>query len=113
MESLLKKISIEEIDNKSYHLTLYEPAEKAVLTHYLHNYPNGVSEFYEKDALKVLDSFVEYKNTNSQTTLNKEIAFQQLLFEVENVPFPTPTFHPKGFRDKVPVEAPGVAPCAD
>ncbi|MEG2308074.1 DNA cytosine methyltransferase [Chryseobacterium sp.] len=85
-----EKISIEEFDNKSYQIRLVEPfeEEKAILTHYLHNIHNGVSEYYKKEALTVIKDYIEYKNEN-QISIVEEEALQQLLFEVENVPFPT------------------------
>ena len=83
------KVSIEEFDGKNYQITLVEPEDKAVLTHYLHNVNNGVSKHYKKDAIKVLKNFVEYKE-NENIQIVQEEALQQLLFEVENVPFPTP-----------------------
>ncbi|MBL1281345.1 MAG: DNA (cytosine-5-)-methyltransferase [Fluviicola sp.] len=83
------KISIEEFDNKNYQIRLVEPEDKAVLTHYLHNVHNGVSKHYKEDALKVIKNFVKYKQ-NASISIVEEEALQQLLFEVENVPFPTP-----------------------
>lgn len=84
------KISIEEFDGKNYQIKLVEPYDKALITHYLHNYRNGVSTHYKKDAIKVLKKFVAYKQKKEQISVVAEDALQQLLFEVENVPFPTP-----------------------
>ena len=42
------KVSIEEFDGKNYQITLVEPEDKAVLTHYLHNVNNGVSKHYKR-----------------------------------------------------------------
>lgn len=86
-----ERISIEEFDDKSYQIRLVEPfdEEKAVLTHYLHNIQNGVAENYRKEALSVLKNYVEYKKENG-VSIVAEDALQQFLFEVENVPFPTP-----------------------
>ncbi len=86
----MQNISIEEIEGKEYKLTFFDSfMDKAILTHYLHNFHNGVSKFYQKDALKVLNNFIEYKIKQNET-IKVEEALQQLLFEVENVPFPTP-----------------------
>ncbi|QTD36616.1 DNA cytosine methyltransferase [Polaribacter batillariae] len=82
-------VSIEEFDVKNYQIKLVEPEAKAVITHYLHNVYNGVSKHYKKDALKVLKKFVKYKQ-DENISIVEEDALQQLLFEVENVPFPTP-----------------------
>lgn len=91
-------IGIEEFDGVNYPIVLNEPEDKAVLTHYLHNVGNGVSKHYEKDALKVLENFVQYKEKNN-VSIVQEVAIQQLLFEVENVPFPTPKNHSFKFID--------------
>jgi DNA (cytosine-5)-methyltransferase 1 len=53
------KISIQEFDNKGFNLKTVEPFDKAIITHYLHNYRNGLSKHYKSDAVKVLKKFVE------------------------------------------------------
>lgn len=91
-------VSIDEIDSKNYPLSLVEHEDKAVLTHYLHNFKNGISKHYKKNALKVIKNFVEYKENENLSILEEE-AIQQLLFEVENVPFPTLENHTFKFID--------------
>ena len=95
-----EKISIEEFDDKSYQIKLIEPLEeeKAVLTHYLHNIHNGVAKYYKDEALSILKNYVEYKSENKISVVEEE-ALQQLLFEVENVPFPTPENYKFRFID--------------
>jgi DNA (cytosine-5)-methyltransferase 1 len=99
--NLKEQISINEFDGKRFQIRLVEPEnnEKAVLTHYLHNIHNGVSKHYKKDALKVLKDFVEYKIEEESISMVAEDALQQLLFEVENVPFPTPKNYKFKFID--------------
>lgn len=88
---LKENISIDEFDGKRYQIRIVEPNnDKAVLTHYLHNIHNGVAKYYKKDAVKVLDDFIAYKQEEENLSIVAEDAMQQLLFEVENVPFPTP-----------------------
>ena len=100
---LKESISIDEFDGKRYQIRIVEPNindnSKAVLTHYLHNYRNGISKHYKKDAEKVLKDFVEYKKVEEQINIVAEDALQQLLFEVENVPFPTPKNYSFKFID--------------
>lgn len=98
---LKEKISIDEFDGKRYQTRLVEPNnnEKVVLTHYLHNIHNGVSKYYKEDALEALNNFVEYKKEEEKLTIVAEDAIQQLLFEVENVPFPTPENYTFKFID--------------
>lgn len=98
--SLKQTISINEFDGKSYQIRLVEGIEdKAVLTHYLHNYRNGVKKHYEKDAISTLKNFVEYIQEEKDLSIVAESALQQLLFEVENVPFPTPENYSFKFID--------------
>jgi DNA (cytosine-5)-methyltransferase 1 len=100
LENIKQNISIEEFDVKSYQVRLFgDIEEKAVLTHYLHNYRNGVKKHYEKDAISTLKKFVEYKQINQELPIVAEDALQQLLFEVENVPFPTPENYTFKFID--------------
>ncbi len=95
-----EQISIDEFEGKRFQIRLIEPSDgMAVLTHYLHNINNGVSQIYKKDALKALDEFVKYKTETENKQLVKEEALQQLLFEVENVPFPTPVDYSFKFID--------------
>jgi len=97
---LNEKISIEEFDHKKYQIRLIEPHEdeKAVLTHYLHNIHNGISKHYKKDALKFVKKYIDLINENN-FSISAEDALQQLLFEVENVPFPTPENYSFKFID--------------
>ena len=99
MIEVRQKVSIEEFDGKNYQIKVVEPYDKALITHYLHNYRNGVSKHYKKDAEKVLNNFVEYKETEEKISIVAEDALQQLLFEVENVPFPTPKNYSFKFID--------------
>jgi DNA (cytosine-5)-methyltransferase 1 len=98
---LREKISIDDFDGKRFQVRLIEPSdnEKAVLTHYLHNIHNGVSKHYKTDAINVLNEYVSYKQDEENANILAEEALQQLLFEVENVPFPTPENYTFKFID--------------
>lgn len=98
---IVEKISIEEFDNKKFKIRFVseEDSKTAVLTHYLHNFYNGGSKYYKKDALTALNEFVEYKIIEENISMVAEDAIQQLLFEVENVPFPTPNNYKFKFID--------------
>lgn len=91
-------VSIEEFDSKNYLKKLIEPEDKALITHYLHNFYNGLSKHYQKNALEALKNFIQYKQ-NENISIVQEEALQQLLFEVENVPFPTPQNYTFKFID--------------
>lgn len=99
--NLTEQISIDEFEGKRFQIRLIEPIEnkKAVLTHYLHNIHNGVSKHYKDDALEVLNEFISFKQEEENLSLVAEDALQQLLFEVENVPFPTPSNYKFKFID--------------
>lgn len=96
-----EQISIDEFDGKKFKIRFVEEDDnrKAVLTHYLHNYHNGVKTHFEKEATKYLDQIVEYKNEEENLNLVSDVALQQLLFEVEDVPFPTPKDYTFKFID--------------
>ena len=96
-----EKVSINEFNGKKFQVRLLEPEDygKAVLTHYLHNIENGVSQHYKKDAEKYLEEFVSYKNEEEKANVVSDVALQQLLFEVNNVPFPTPENYKFKFID--------------
>lgn len=94
-------ITIDEFDGKKFKIRFIEEEDnrKAILTHYLHNYHNGVKKHYEKEALNYLNQIVEYKNSTENSNIVSDVALQQLLFEVENVPFPTPKDYTFKFID--------------
>lgn len=96
-----EKISIDEFDGKKFKIRFVENVDnkKAVLTHYLHNYHNGVKKHFEEEAKQYIREIVEYKNEEEKLNLVEETAVQQLLFEVENVPFPTPENYTFKFID--------------
>lgn len=96
-----EEISIDEFDGKKFKIRFVEEEDnrKAVLTHYLHNYRNGVKKHFEKKANQYLNQIVEYKNEVENTSIVSDVALQQLLFEVENVPFPTPKNYDFKFID--------------
>lgn len=100
---LIEKISIEEFDGKHYQIRLVEPGlarhKKALITHYLHNISNGISGHFKKEAEKALKEYIAYKNEEENISLAEEDALQQLLFEVNNVPFPTPNNYSFKFID--------------
>lgn len=98
-----EKISIDEFDGKRFQVRLVEPSstnhKKAVITHYLHNIDNGVSKHFKKEAEKALKEYVTYKNEEENLSIVAEDALQQLLFEVNDVPFPTPENYKFKFID--------------
>lgn len=100
---LKEKISIDEFDGKRFQIRLVEPnlsnQKKAVITHYLHNIDNGVSKHFKKEAEKAIKEYVTYKNEEESLSLVAEDALQQLLFEVNDVPFPTPENYTFKFID--------------
>lgn len=99
--NLKEKISIDEFDGKKFRIRFVEEDDnrKAVLTHYLHNFRNGVKYHFEKEAKEYLKQIIEYKNQEENLSIASEVALQQLLFEVENVPFPTPENYSFKFID--------------
>jgi DNA (cytosine-5)-methyltransferase 1 len=90
---LKENISIEEFDGKKFQIKIIEPIsvnhKKAVITHYLHNINTKVGKHFEKEALKYIKQIVDYKQEEGERLIAADSALQQLLFEVESVPFPT------------------------
>ena len=93
------KVSINEFDDKNCQIKIIHSYDKALITNYLHNYSNGVIKHYKEDAEKVINNFVEYKEMEENSSIVAEDVLQQLLFEVENVPFPTPENYTFKFID--------------
>lgn len=61
---------------------------RAILSHYFHNYNNGVAKHFEKHAFNIIDNFLSKKN--SEYNIDKNNIIQILSKEVNNVLFPTP-----------------------
>ncbi|KAF2332217.1 DNA (cytosine-5-)-methyltransferase [Flavobacterium ginsenosidimutans] len=96
-----EKINIDEFDGKKFKNRFVEEDDnrKAVVTHYLHNYHNGVKDHFEEEAAHYIKQIVEYKNEEEKLNMVSDSALQQLLFEVEDVPFPTPENYTFKFID--------------
>lgn len=94
---LKEKISLETFGDKRFRIKLFEPDNnnEAVITHYLHNSKNGVSNFYKKDAIAFTKEILEYKYPEEVIT-NKvaEEALQYGIFDTFDIPFP-PIENPK------------------
>ncbi|MFZ4377775.1 MAG: DNA cytosine methyltransferase, partial [Saprospiraceae bacterium] len=73
--------------------------KKAVITHYLHNIDNVVAKHFKKDALKYIKEYVQYEEEENNLSMVAEDALQHLLFEVNDVPFPTPENYKFKFID--------------
>ena len=96
-------ISISEFAGKKYKVRLVEtdPIEQkqAIVTHYLHNINNGASKYFKKEAEKTIKQYIKYKKEEENLSIVAEDAMQQLLFEVNNVPFTTPQNYTFKFID--------------
>lgn len=91
---LKESISFEDLGHKKFKITLIEQANtegEAAFSHYLRNHKNGVSQFYKKDAIEYIKSYVKYQFPEEECT-NKaaEEALQYLLFKQNDIPFPAP-----------------------
>ena len=88
---LREKIEISDFDGKKIKIKLGDDVDnrKAIITHYLHNINNGAAKGFKDEAIEYIKEVAEYKQYNEEPTILAEDAMQQLLFEVENVPFPT------------------------
>ena len=94
---LIEKISLEKVFEKEYKIKIIEPEnnKEAIITHYLHNNKNGVSQFFKKDAIKFTKEILQYKYPEEEiTNLVAEEALQYGIFETFDVPFP-PVENPK------------------
>jgi len=88
---LKEKISLEKVFEKEYKDKLIEPKsnKEAVITHFLHNSKNGVSQFFKKDAVKYAKEILEYKYPEEEiTNIVAEEALQYGIFDTFDVPFP-------------------------
>jgi DNA (cytosine-5)-methyltransferase 1 len=89
----INNIELCDLANSKLHKKISEDKfGYAALTHYLHNYKNGVSKKYKGTALKQVQRLLEYKNPSTNITQNvADKALQYLLFNLHKThPFPEP-----------------------
>ncbi len=94
---LKEKISLEKVFEKEYKIKLVEleSNKEAVITHFLHNSKNGVSQFFKKDAVKYTKEILQYEYPKEEiSNIVAEEALQYGIFETFDIPFP-PVENPK------------------
>lgn len=94
---LKEKISLEKVFAKEYKIkpVELESNKEAVITHFLHNSKNGVSQFFKKEAIKYAKEILQYEYPNRKISINvAEEALQYGIFDTFYVPFP-PVENPK------------------
>lgn len=94
---LKEKISLEKVFEKEYKVKLVEleSNKEAVITHFLHNSKNGVSQFFKKDAVKYTKEILQYEYPKEEiSNIVAEEALQYGIFDTFDVPFP-PIENPK------------------
>ena len=94
---LKEKISLEKVFEKEYKVKLVELEnnKEAVITHFLHNSKNGVSQFFKKDAVKYTKEILQYEYPKEEiSNIVAEEALQYGIFDTFDVPFP-PVENPK------------------
>ena len=94
---LKEKISLEKVFEKEYKVKLVEleSNKEAVITHFLHNSKNGVSQFFKKDAVKYTKEILQYEYPKEEiSNIVAEEALQYGIFDTFDIPFP-PVENPK------------------
>lgn len=89
---LKEKISLEKVFEKEYKIKLVEleSNKEAVITHFLHNSKNGVSQFFKKDAVKYTKEILQYEYPKEEiSNIVAEEALQYGIFDTFDIPFPS------------------------
>lgn len=94
-------IMIEAFDNKKFKLRFVENIDnkKAIVTHFLHNFQNGIGNHLEEEAFQYLDEIIEFKNETDNLNLDRNDVVQKIQENIINVPFPTPDNYEFTFID--------------
>lgn len=88
---LKEKISLEKVFEKEYKIKLVEleSNKEAIITHFLHNSKNGISQFFKKDAVKYAKEILQYHYPDTEiSNIVAEEALQYGIFDTVEVPFP-------------------------
>lgn len=82
---------IEAFDNKKFKQRFVENNDnkKAIVTHFLNDFQNGIENRLEEEAFQYLDELVEFKNDTNNLNLEVNDVLQQIQEELTNVPFST------------------------
>ena len=92
-----EKISLEKVFERDYRSKLIEleSNKEAVITHFLHNNKNGVSQFFKNDAIKYTKEILQCEYPKNEISNHvAEEALQYGIFETFDIPFP-PVENPK------------------
>jgi DNA (cytosine-5)-methyltransferase 1 len=95
--NLKDKISLDKVFEKEYKVKLVELEnnKEAVITHFLHNSKNGVSQFFKNDAIKYTKEILQYEYPKEEiSNIVAEEALQYGIFDTFEIPFP-PVENPK------------------
>lgn len=92
---------IEAFDNKKFKQRFVENNDnkKAIVTHFLNDFQNGIENRLEEEAFQYLDELVEFKNDTNNLNLEVNDVLQQIQEELTNVPFSTPENYSFTFID--------------
>lgn len=95
----IKRVDIDIVRNCCVKKPTGDFLSSAIVTHYLHNYDNGISKHYKYDALNIIDNFISHTKKEHNICLEQNNVIQELLTEVSEAPFPTPKNHLFTFID--------------
>lgn len=84
---VLEKLSLDKIRNDRKNPIDNFDVKDAVITHYLHNNKNGVSQFYKRDAVKFTNEILKNYTSKDYFQPVTENNFQIGLFNYDNIPF--------------------------
>lgn len=91
---VLDNLSLEKIRNDRKNPISNFDLKDAVITHYLHNNKNGVSKFYQEDAISYANEIIQNYVAEDSSFFTIEKSIQNELFKIDNIPFP-PVKNPK------------------
>lgn len=89
----IEKMKLKKDDNN----VINQDNQKAIITHYLNNKNNGTSGQYKDKALSYVNSWLN--DEDLEISIAAEEALQLLLFEINDVPFPSPNNYNFKFID--------------
>ena len=95
--NLNEKISLEKVFEKEYKIKPIEleSNKEAVISHFLHNSKNGISQFFKKDAIKYTKEILQYEYPREEiSNIVAEEVLQYGIFDTFDIPFP-PIENPK------------------
>ncbi|RLD56283.1 MAG: DNA (cytosine-5-)-methyltransferase, partial [Bacteroidetes bacterium] len=94
-----KNVRLKELSENNFKFKILESYDNAIISHYLQDDQIGNSDLLRRDAKKIIKKIIKFRTKQNRTPISEDYVIQELLFEVGNIPFPSPANYTFKFID--------------